>query len=325
MVVPKYAGFKLQVGDEMVDMRDRISIYVVQKITGSSVQLRSIEDRAIGWAPADQVILVETGIDFFSAQIRERSLDAFNYAMRARLYLEKNAADLCLADASEAIRLDPSRAWVFETRGRAHNHNKDFDHAIADFSEAIRLDPRRVGAYVDRADASVAKGATDAAITDYNNAIRLDPRSYRALINRGSMWLREKEYDMAILDFGEAIRLHPQKPVSYGERGYAWLNKYDAGKALSDFNEEIRRFEALRRKSGGESFDQRLARYYFGRGCAWSLKDEDEKAIADFTEAIRLDSRKGLYYKMRALTWREIGRITEATADERMAARLPDM
>jgi tetratricopeptide (TPR) repeat protein len=46
-----------------------------------------------------------------------------------------------IPDANEAIRLDPNKDYIYDTRGNAYFLGKDYDKAIADFETALRLNP----------------------------------------------------------------------------------------------------------------------------------------------------------------------------------------
>jgi tetratricopeptide (TPR) repeat protein len=77
------------------------------------------------------------------------------------------AFDKAIADFSEAIRLDPSFAAAYSSRGAARFYQGDSDLAIADCSEAIRLDPpNAIKAYTLRASVYERKGDKDKAAAD---------------------------------------------------------------------------------------------------------------------------------------------------------------
>jgi tetratricopeptide (TPR) repeat protein len=57
------------------------------------------------------------------------------------VYRRKGEYDRAIADASEALRLDPQLAPAYFTRGEAYRRKGDFDRAIANLTEAVRLAP----------------------------------------------------------------------------------------------------------------------------------------------------------------------------------------
>ena len=88
-----------------------------------------------------------------------------------------------LADADEAIRLEPQLAGAHRLRGDVCTKVGNLDRAIASYTEAIRLDPRSVASYRGRAEAHSRKGEVDQAEVDRREAERL---KWRRGLPRGS-------------------------------------------------------------------------------------------------------------------------------------------
>ncbi|MFL6950578.1 MAG: tetratricopeptide repeat protein, partial [Xanthobacteraceae bacterium] len=88
-----------------------------------------------------------------------------------------------------------------------HRQKGDYDRAIADFSEAIRLDPKDAAVYNNRGNAWRAKGDNDRAIADYNEAIRLDPKDPVFYRNRGMAYKATRGFDRALWDYSKANAL----------------------------------------------------------------------------------------------------------------------
>src|SRR5262249_905283 len=138
---------------------------------------------------------------------------------RGLSYKSKGNFDRAIADFSEAIRLDPNYAEVYNLRGVTYGNKGDLDRAIADYSEAIRLDPKLAAAYNNRGNAYKNKGDLDRAIADYNEAIRLAPEVEAAHpetivrrlahYNRGRAYGSKGDLDRAIADLSEVIRVAP--------------------------------------------------------------------------------------------------------------------
>ena len=110
LVVQKYADFKLQAGNQLVDLKGRFYFYRVEQTNGPSVQLKAEKGGPSGRATADQVILIEQGANFFSNQIHANPSNGFSYAMRGILWDAKGEHDIAITDFNEAIRLDGPRA-----------------------------------------------------------------------------------------------------------------------------------------------------------------------------------------------------------------------
>ncbi len=153
-----------------------------------------------------------------------------------------NAVDLDekLRFYSNAIRLKPDYAEVFNNRGNARDDKGDLNGAMADYNEAIRLKPDLAEAFNNRGLARHRKSHLDSAIADYSEAIRLKHDYAEAFNNRGNARFRKGDLDGAIADCDEAIRLKPDLAEAFNNRGLARHNKGDLEGALQDYNEAIR-------------------------------------------------------------------------------------
>ena len=149
-VVQKYSNFRLRIENQVIDPKV-VETYHVERVNGPRIWVR-VEGRGLsGWALADQVVPVDQAIAFFTDYIRANPGDAHGYAMRAKVWSDKQEYDKAIADYSEAIRLGPKHADAHTNRGNAWYAKQDIDKAIADYSEAIRLDPKDSDAYNSRA------------------------------------------------------------------------------------------------------------------------------------------------------------------------------
>lgn len=70
----------------------------------------------------------------------DTTIKAAIYDLRGQAYAEKNELKKSLADANEAIRLDPRLAMAYNTRGVAYGRMGDLTQAIKDYEMAVRLD-----------------------------------------------------------------------------------------------------------------------------------------------------------------------------------------
>ncbi len=306
-VVQKYPKFTLKIENQAVDLK-RISVYDVVQVKGLSLGL--MDSHVIGWAPADQVIPLEEAIDFFTNSIRSNPRDAHAFVMRAKvLALLNNEFDRALADFKEAIRLNPTGAWIYANRAVVWLGKTEYDKAIADYNEATRLSPNDADAYFGRAVIWLQKNERDNAVADFNQAIRLDPNDAPMYYYRASVLMGMNELDKAIADFSQAIRLKPRFADAYRNRGSVWCAKGGYEKAIADFNEAIR-------------LNPKDADAYFGRGTVWSDTQEFDKAIAEYDQVIKLDPKHTLSYYLRGRAWTAKNEFDKAIADFSEAVRL---
>src|SRR5205807_1016623 len=68
--------------------------------------------------------------------------DVDDYLIRGACYFLKNDFPKAIADASEAIRLEPANTQGHTVRGASYRSIHEYEKAVADYTEAARLDPK---------------------------------------------------------------------------------------------------------------------------------------------------------------------------------------
>ena len=137
----------------------------------------------------------------------------------------------CLGLVLTAVLLLPNSAASADAakeareKGKPGLEKKDYDAAITALTEAIRLGPTNAQAFYTRGNVYVRAGAFDKALADFTEAIRLDPKNSNAYWKRGRLHYRQGDLDKALADFSETIRLDRMFPQAYCNRGEAWLTK----------------------------------------------------------------------------------------------------
>jgi tetratricopeptide (TPR) repeat protein len=160
------------------------------------------------------------------------------YVSRGMAWTEKSQPEKAIKDYNEAIKVDPKFVPAYFHRGIYWNNRKEFDKAIKDFSEALALDPKDDATLYNRGIAWAAKGEIDKAIKDYDASIRLDDAYAPAFVSRGQARAVKKNYAGAIEDYETAIRLDSKDGA--GLNGKAWIlatcpdKKYRDGKKAMD-------------------------------------------------------------------------------------------
>lgn len=174
----------------------------------------------------------------------------------------------------------------FFAEGKAKLDAKDYDGAFAAFDQVIALDANHVFSH-----------------------------SYQALIKR-----IKKNYDGAIASYTRAIEsaiAKKDRPDNYADfyihRGRVHLdNKNDPDEAIKDFTKGL-----------AIDVKENSYRYYYFRARAYTVKGNHEAAIADLSDAIRTSpSPNATYYRLRAESYRRVGKTVLAEADERQAASI---
>jgi len=162
------------------------------------------------------------------------------YFWRAVGWNKKGQYERVIADATEALRLQPGSVAVFNLRGSAYFDKGEYDIAIADFDDALRLGGPDGIVYHNRGNAFRRKGDYARAIADYDAAIRLSPSEAHSWENRGASKQALGDLDGALADINQAIRLAPSLPSPLISRAVIWRAKRDFDRAVADSTEAIR-------------------------------------------------------------------------------------
>jgi tetratricopeptide (TPR) repeat protein len=163
--------------------------------------------------------------------------------MRAELAADFNRAgntanavaanDQALADAIEAIELDPARWRAFLNRGILLAEAGLFDEALADFAKVCELQPKEPLGWLNRAELLSGHRQYEAAIDCYNRALEIDSGNLSALTGRGLAHCRRQDFDAALKDFDVVLRFRGNDPAALINRGDAhqglgqWRDAYD--------------------------------------------------------------------------------------------------
>lgn len=152
------------------------------------------------------------------------------------------------------------------------------------------------------------------AIQYCDKAIAENPRHVEAHFLRGECNFDLKNWQEAITGFSQAIKFDVKHVFSFFLRGVAYeVGLLKPAKAIDDYTSVIE----IASNSTRKAVNELLAYAYSRRGCVKASMDEHLSALEDFTFAIKLDPRKPQVYLDRAKTYRELGKESEAQADEK--------
>ena len=210
--------------------------------------------------------------------------------------------DMAIKTYSDAIKLNPYEAEMYNSRGVAFSLKGKYDSAISDYTEAINLNPNFVSAYGNRGAAYKEIGDVNSTIEDCTTAINLNSNFVSAYAKRGWAYSSKGEINRAIKDYSKVISLDPNFANAYNNRGVAYANKGDYDRAIRDFDREIK-------------LNPRLAETYCNRGKIYRNKEDYDRAIADFNIAVNLDPNFANAYNNRGFAYRDRGEINRAILD----------
>ena len=258
---------------------------------------------------------------------------AFEARCFARLRLHKE--DEALPDCSQAILLDPTYVWAWNTRGSLYQYKREYTLAISDFTRGIELKATPM-AYINRGTTFDDSGNFRRGLLDLNKAVELAPKFPAAFAYRGIHYYRLKDYERALSDYDTAIELDSNNAGNYLNRGNVYYLKKDFDKALKDYDLSIQLdsknpnpflFRADIYVSRGD-YDKAMVDYakaielddkngegYLGRGICYHYKHDYEHAILDYNRASELTPKNPLVFNNRGLALYSQGRYDLAIAD----------
>ena len=106
-------------------------------------------------------------------------------------------------------------AAALNQRGIAYRNKGELERASRDFDEAIRLEPSTAEYYHSRGNVMVARGDYERAFEDYKLAIRLNPSVPEYYVSRGRAYERKGEQDKATAHFDKAREIRQSTPKDF--------------------------------------------------------------------------------------------------------------
>jgi len=161
------------------------------------------------------------------------------WGSRARARLVQNDPGGALADAAEALRLQPDWSEAHCVQGLALSKLGRREEAEAAFSKALAGRPHFVEALAGRATERALLRKVDAAQQDLDEAIRLEPNP-QLYLRRATVRAVRGDLPAALGDLDEAIRLKPEFGEAFARRGMARLDLGRKSEAAEDIEKALR-------------------------------------------------------------------------------------
>jgi tetratricopeptide (TPR) repeat protein len=244
-----------------------------------------------------------------SEAVRLDPANAKAFATRAYAECRSNAFRPARDDATEAIRLDPESPGGYEHRGAAYLGLGEWGHAVVDFNESIRRNSKNPWSWYHRATAYYGLNEFDRALADANHAVELAPGNVRFLFLRARLHFLNNQDERGSADLAEAIRLTPAP-----EKSWAYRLRAEVEIAVSRIEPAIAACnEAIRLLAAGAGPEE--ARLYPLRAGLYLAHGETDRALGDIDRAIRLDPKPPEPHRLRALVHVRKGRWDEAARE----------
>lgn len=195
---------------------------------------------------------------------------------RARGAIEKQDMQAALVDLDEALRLDPTRATGYASRGIVHGATGKLDRALQDFDRAIELKPDEPAVFQNRGKTFSDLGRQERAIQDFTRSINLGNDIHDT--RNGRCWARAvlgEELERAREDCEAAVRMQPRDGNTFNSLAFVRFRLGDYAGAINDYTTSL-------------SLNPNGASSFYMRGRAKAMLD-DATASADIEKGISLE------------------------------------
>lgn len=155
-----------------------------------------------------------------------------------------------IADAEQAMRMQPSDHRAYYLRALAYFTMGRFERVIADTSQAIELAgsdssvaDRLMGLHIAhnlRGTVHLKQGRIDQAIADFWQAIQHNVNDAGPIGNLATAYLQKGEADEALRFYEMAMKINANDPALYFNRGRAFEMKGDRASAIDDYRRALR-------------------------------------------------------------------------------------
>ena len=178
---------------------------------------------------------LERAIEAYSNVIRDTPDSVGAYALRGAAKYAKGDYDGALADAEQALILDPHCISALNTRANIRQRKGDVSAAIEDLTALTSETPKAVQVWATLGFLRTNKGDLDGALNDFNIVIALAPNLKEALEYRATIYMRKSAYRDALQDLNRAIDLDPSFSIAFVSRGDCELQLNELDAARNDY------------------------------------------------------------------------------------------
>ena len=158
-----------------------------------------------------------------------------------RIHATRSLAVLvgCFAVAVSAAAAEPKTADEYITRGLRYLDTWQWPEALADANEALRLQPGSARALLVRGAAKVGMEDVGAGLRDLAEAEKRGEKSARLYCEQGLAYCAVRQYDKAMEAAERARKIDPKEPRVYGLRGKAPRRQKGLVAALEDLDKAV--------------------------------------------------------------------------------------
>jgi tetratricopeptide (TPR) repeat protein len=208
--------------------------------------------------------------------------------------------------AQEASQAEEGRRLMAEMQASLKEGRHD--DVIQKSTRLLEISPKSADVYIVRGASFLATGEKEKAVADFSQGLRLGltPKMEVAAHMMRSLTLFQlKRYEEAIKDYTFLIQADSSDFRGYVQRGWSFFYLGNHQAAIADFDSALKL----------SPHETGIRRY---RAISHNHLGNYEKAIEDITEEIKINPQAlAEVYKIRAESYRKLGKIELAEADEK--------
>lgn len=216
--------------------------------------------------------------------------DPYAYALRGRIFLNRNNPGRAMEDLTTAIQLKPNEAYFFYRRGLGLSMQGNYHSAVDDFSQAIQLTPGgERDYYYGRGQAHYELDEYMLAVQDFTDAFRRNSQDVQALFGRAASYAKLGRIDKEGEDLDQVLKIDHTYAPAYFNRAVLQTRSGNYRKALTDLEKTL-------------NYQKNLsASVYFLRGWVNFLQGHYLQAEQAFEKSLQTESKESVGEE--ALLW----------------------
>lgn len=222
-----------------------------------------------------QIKIWENGGTLWTKVLQHYKNVTLPYGNRANFYRERGLTELALADYSEAIRLEPTKAATYNSRGKLYFNQARWDLAEPDYDKAIELDPTKGEYWINRAAVKASTGRFQEALVDVNKGLEVDSMVANGYRTRFLIYQSLNMFGESIPDIDKLLTFTP----------YDYNLYYEKARALRVINKTAEAIPYYDKAIQGKPNE---GLFYLERGKAHIVLGNKAQARADLDMAKRL-------------------------------------
>lgn len=153
--------------------------------------------------------LEQRDLIFYKDQVAKNPDSAGDRVALAQVYIDLGRYDEAVAEADQAITLQPAGLDGYLVKGTAYRLMGEYEKALAANDEILKVFPEHAVALAERSMVQEAMGDIPAAIESLEASIAAEPTASDVLVELGRLYEKQGEREKAIEQYKKALQFIP--------------------------------------------------------------------------------------------------------------------